>query len=405
MTPRRAEIIKDRLDKLAAYSDLPDCLCREFGSTASDQVNHLVAKWMSEAGLEVRIDNIGNVRGFRDNGKSKIFLMGSHLDTVIDAGKFDGPLGVLMAIDQAQHIDFTSFPYDLEIAGFSNEEGLRFPGCYLGSTVVAGCFQEDWLKFKDRNQISLEQAISSMGGNPMVLTEDATDLDKLAGYLEVHIEQGPVLESHNYPLGVVNHISAQQRYILTINGVAGHAGTVPMDDRKDALAGASELILEVEKTAKQYPPMVATVGYLEVNPGTTNVIPGRVQLTIDIRSPHKNDLAEAILYLKGQSGIIADTRGLTIEWDQTSSENPIECDPSLSNQLEQACSAAGHSYQVLPSGAGHDAIAIAKVAPVCMLFVRCKNGISHNPLEEAAVDDIAAAIDVCDHFFNILKLN
>lgn len=402
MASSRAQIIKERLDLLASFSDRSDCLCREFGSNATMEVNALVVNWMKEAGLLSRVDNIGNVRGYSDNKKEQTFLMGSHLDTVLDAGKFDGPLGVLIAIDQAQHMNYDSFPYNFEVAGFSNEEGLRYSQCYLGSLTVAGGFKQEWLSSMDSNQVPLEQAIDAIGGKPSRLREDAIDARGLAGYLEVHIEQGPVLESLDLPVGVVSHISAQQRFLVTVTGVSGHAGTVPMEVRRDALAGAAALVLEVEKTANGYPLMVATVGKLEVNPGNTNVIPGRVTLTVDIRHPDHAVLNKAVAYLKQTATEIAQARQLVTSWENLFEEKEVTCDIELTKYLGKACEKAGYSLKQLPSGAGHDTIAISKIGPVCMLFVRCKDGISHNPLEEASLEDIEAAIYVCDKFFDSL---
>lgn len=399
MTIPRALIIKKRLDRLATYSDRSDCLSREFGSKATMAVNQLVSRWMRAVGLRVRIDNIGNVRGFRDNKKSKVFLMGSHLDTVIDAGKFDGPLGVLMAIDQAKHIDFSVFPYDFEAVGFANEEGSRFEKCYLGSQVVAGGFEESWLQDKDLNAISLEQAIKTIGGLPERVKSDAIAPQNLAGYFEVHIEQGPVLENINYPVGVVSHISAQQRHLVTIKGYAGHAGTVPMDERKDALTGASEFILSVEKIAGKFPSMVATVGRLILAPGTINVIPQLVKLSIDIRHYQPEELKQAVRDLKKSIKQICSRRNLSFDWEVVQAEEGVICDPEFTKKLQRSVEGSRLPLKTMASGAGHDAVAMSKAAPVSMLFVRCREGISHHPSEEASVEDIASAIKVCDRFF------
>jgi hydantoinase/carbamoylase family amidase len=400
MIRRRAEIIMERLDQLAEISDLTDGLCREFGSRATWEANQLVMKWMRSGGLHAGVDNIGNVRGYKSRQKPQVFIMGSHLDTVIHAGKFDGPLGVLLAIDQAERLDHASFPFDLQVMGFSNEEGLRFHQCYLGSHLVSGSFNKEWLMATDRNGISLEQAIRQMGGDPESLDEDRLDNGLVAGYFEVHIEQGPVLEEFNLPVAVVSHIAAQQRYMVIIAGTAGHAGTVPMECRKDALVGAAELILDVERAARENPQMVATIGTLKVDQAASNVIPGHVSLSLDIRHRDLDLLNRTVYGLNKRSKEIEEHRRLSIYWEKVFEEKPVNCNQELAIKLGNAIERCGYQKKILHSGAGHDASVIANIAPVCMLFVRCKKGISHNPLEEVSIEDIEAAIRVCDAFLD-----
>ena len=402
MTNTRAQVIKNRLDQLGEYSDSKDSLCREFGSEATSKANQIVAQWMQDAGLSARVDNMGNVRGMKSNGRSQIFLMGSHLDTVANAGKFDGPLGVLLAIDQAAHIDHAKFPHDFEAIGFSNEEGLRYPHCCLGSHLLSGSFSKDWLSTSDRNGIMLADAITDMGGDPSSIFTDCLTRDQVAGYLEVHMEQGPVLEDLGSPVGAVTGIVGQQRYLVTVDGSIGHAGTVPMNIRRDALSGAAEAILAIERLAWSKKEMVATVGRLQVVQGATNVIPGRVNFTLDIRDKDFERLKKAMLELRTKLTDIERSRNISIDLKKMFEEKPVACNDVLISQLCKAIESCGYPVTELPSGAGHDASVVANIAPICMLFVRCKDGISHSPQEEVTQQDISVAIEVCDAFFHNL---
>ena len=402
MINTRAQVIKSRLDQLGEYSDLDDGLCREFGSEASCKANQLVVQWMKEAGLDARVDNMGNVRGERKNGKSRTFLMGSHLDTVTNAGKFDGPLGVILAIDQAAHIDHTLFPHNFEAVGFANEEGLRYPHCCLGSHLLSGSFKQDWLSTTDRHGIKLADAITHMGGDPARILNDSLTRDQVAGYLEVHMEQGPVLQDLGCPVGAVTGIVGQQRYLVTVSGSIGHAGTVPMKNRRDALCAAAEALLAIERLALTSEELVATVGRLQVVQGAINVIPGEVNFSLDIRHP---DLEQLKVHLQELSGLLSEIehkRKVSIDLKNVFEEKPVTCNQELTSHLLESIESSGYQMVELPSGAGHDASVLSAIAPVSMLFVRCKDGISHSPKEEVALDDIAAAIKVCDRFFKNL---
>ncbi|MDH3710116.1 MAG: M20 family metallo-hydrolase [Cyclobacteriaceae bacterium] len=404
MTTPRAQKILQRLDLLAELSDRQDCLCREFGTLASAQGRDLVRQWMKEAKLKVSVDNMLNIRGVLDLGKPKTFLMGSHLDTVLNAGKFDGTLGVLLAVDQAERLEKQDLmlPYNLEVVGFSEEEGVRFMKPYLGSMTLAGTFRPEYLQLRDKEGITLEQVVKENGQTPQAVMQDGFSRAQLAGYLEVHIEQGPVLDQLQLPVGLVTDIVGQQRHQISFVGLAGHAGTVPIKQRKDALLGAAELVTYVEKLALEYRDMVATVGTLEVLPGRINVIPERVNMSLDIRHAHKDEMQQAVNKLREKTSSIAKKRQLLSYWEALSEVDSVQCNTQLNAVLRESIMESGYPVKHLVSGAGHDAVVLSGITPVCMLFVRCKEGISHHPLEQASLEDIESAIKVCDNFFDKL---
>ena len=362
---------------------------------------------MSEAGLIARVDNIGNLRGRLSgtNPDHKVFVMGSHLDTIINAGKFDGALGVLLAVDAANRIQSQGLelPFDLEVIGFSDEEGVRYHSTYLGSRVVAGCFHPEYLDLKDHNSISMRKAIESFGGTYQDLESDQIPSDRLMGYFEVHIEQGPVLEINNLPVGLVSSISGQHKVALILEGSAGHAGTTPMNVRQDALTGMAQIALDAEKYARESDgKLVATMGKLEVYPGASNVIPSNATGTLDIRSPDPEIVDQACLHLEKRFVEIAKQRHLSHQWKVVQQNIQVKTDPELCRLLGEAISKSGYQVMELSSGAGHDAVAFAESTSVGMLFVRCKDGLSHHPDEHVDTEDIVAAVKVCDRFLDNL---
>jgi len=386
------------------------------------RANALVASWMREAGMNVGVDAIGNLIGRfgatfskskTKNQKSKILILGSHLDTVRNAGKFDGPLGVLVAIACIQylHDSQTPLPFDVEIVGFADEEGVRYQSTYLGSRVLAGTFNSNDLKRVDANGVSMADAIRRFGGNPGALAKCRLDPKRLIGYAEVHIEQGPILEKVKASVGVVSAIAGQTRMRLTFTGVAGHAGTTPMKLRRDALCAAAEFISAVENFACKRPAtrdeeadsgLVATVGQITAFPGASNVIPGEATLSLDIRHPKDSARKRAIAALKQKAVQIARKRGIKLSVELVHEIRAVACDSRLSNLLAKA--AARHQKHVprVASGAGHDGAAIAAIAPVAMLFVRCKGGISHHPDESVKLKDVQVALDVMLDFLKRL---
>jgi allantoate deiminase len=399
----RAAQLMRRLDELAAISEEPGVITRTFGTPAFLQGRALVQQWMAQAGLQVRVDHIGNLRGRLPSARpgAQTFVVGSHLDSVVNAGRFDGPLGVLLGLDllAALAARRPELPFHLELLAFSDEEGVRFHSTYLGSKVVTGAFEPELLTKTDAAGISLAAAIRTMGGDPTQLAADALPAAEWRGYFEVHIEQGPVLWERQVPVAVVTSIAGQRRVELTFRGEAGHAGTVPMPMRQDALAGAAEFVLAAEQLALEHQPhLVATVGKLHLPRAASNVIPGEATCSLDVRSPHEAQLDIAYQQLQARAAAIAQRRGLQLHWQLIQQTAPVACDAALSQQLGQAIAGAGHEVIELVSGAGHDAVPISRVAPVSMLFVRCYRGISHNPLENVEVADLAAALQVAEQF-------
>ncbi|HWF19335.1 MAG TPA: allantoate amidohydrolase [Verrucomicrobiae bacterium] len=402
-----ARTVMERIEALARISEEPGQLTRTFCSTAMRQANELVAGWMREAGMDVTQDAIGNVIGrypARDE-HAKSFILGSHLDTVRDAGKFDGPLGVLTAIACVKHLHEQKIhlPFALEVVGFADEEGVRYQMTYLGSKALVGKLNERDLQRADANGILMGEAIRSFGGNPDQLKSARRDADRLLGYAEVHIEQGPVLEEKKQPVGVVSAIAGQTRIKAIFTGKAGHAGTTPMALRHDALAAAAQFIIAVESFAKGQPGLVATVGQIEAKPGASNVIPGEVTLSVDVRHADNGQRHEACAKLKDAAHQVGEKRGVTVSWEVVHETSSVKCSHELTALLAKA--ACEHVKEVveLPSGAGHDAAVMADIAPIAMLFVRCKGGISHHPDESVMTEDLAVAIAVMNDFLQLLS--
>jgi allantoate deiminase len=397
----RAARIMQRIQELAAISEDEQGVTRTFGTPAFLAGRDQVQRWMEAAGLAVRVDSIGNLRArlVSQNPAAKTFVLASHIDTVVNAGKFDGPLGVLLGLDMLEQLgqQQVQLPFHLELIAFSDEEGVRYHTTYLGSKVVTGAFDQSLLQRRDAKGITLADAIATMGGNTGQLASDAIPAADWLGYFEVHIEQGPVLWERNIPVAVVTAIAGQQRVEVTFQGMAGHAGTVPMDMRQDALAGVAEFVLAVEHFGlvnKQN--IVATVGKLDVRNAASNVIPGEVTCSLDLRSADATRLATAYDALHAKAEAIARSRNLGLNWDLIQYTAPITCDAGMNNLLAQAI------RESLVSGAGHDAVPVSAVSPATMLFVRCFKGISHNPLENVEERDLAATLQVVDRFLSSL---
>jgi len=393
---RYATAVLERCDALAAFSDDPGRLTRRFATPAWRAAGDAVEGWMGAAGMTTRRDAIGNVIGRLEGTGPGTFVLGSHLDTVVDAGRYDGPLGVLVAIACAQRMsdEGRNPPFALEIVAFADEEGVRYGTAYLGSAAFAGTLDPSLLERTDANGISMADAIAAIGGDPTALARARRDPADLLGYCEVHIEQGPVLEDEDVAVGVVTAIAGQTRARATFAGSPGHAGTVPMAMRHDALPAAAEWILAVEELARAGDGLVATVGDARIDPGAANVIPGQVILALDVRHADDATRAAAAAELRSRVDAIARARDLRSAWTPMQDNPAVTCSPALTDALAGAVAAAGHRVVRLPSGAGHDAVAMAAIAPVAMLFVRCAGGISHHPAESVGADDVAAAIDV-----------
>ena len=391
---------------LGSISEEPDRLTRPFASDAMRRAHEQVTAWMREAGMEVGRDNIGNLRGRYEGvkGAHETLLIGSHLDSVRDAGKYDGPLGVLVGIAAVRglHDRDVRLPFAIEVIAFADEEGLRYGTTYLGSRALAGSFEAADLGRTDAGGMTMAQAIRGFGGDPDRIAKDRTSEGEVLGYCEVHIEQGPVLEARGLPVAVVSAIAGQSRHQFTFKGEAAHAGTTPMDHRKDALVAASVFIQAVEDYAAGQKGLVATVGQLIVQPGAANVVPGEVTLSLDVRHAHDADRLKASKVLVDVAGKIANQRGIELTTRQVSENETVQCSARLTAVLAQAVTDLGQPVIQLASGAGHDAVELAGVTEIAMLFVRCKGGISHNPGESVAEADVAVAIDVLGRFLELL---
>jgi allantoate deiminase len=408
-----AATVLDRADRLAACTEEPGRLTRRFATPALAQAGDLVLGWMREAGMTARRDAIGNVVGRYDPSGARggaagpvrrTLVLGSHLDTVRDAGRYDGMLGVLVAIALVErlHDAGTALPFAIEVLGFADEEGVRYGTAYLGSSVVAGTFDPAALERRDADGTAMADAIAASGGDPAALHTARRDTSDLLGYVEVHIEQGPVLEAEDLPVGVVTGIAGQTRAEVVFTGVAGHAGTVPMALRRDALAAAAEWIGAVEARGRAVEGLVATVGEMAVEPGASNVIPARAAMSLDVR--HLDDAVReaAVSDLRSRAEAIAAARGLAVAWTDVQATAAVACSQGLTAALDTAVADAGVRVARLPSGAGHDAAVMARLCDVAMLFVRCEGGISHNPAEAVAAGDVAVAIDVAGRLVDAL---
>ena len=404
---QRAEKIITRIHELASISEDATGITRRYGTAAFLEGARKVLQWMQEAGLSARMDAIGNVRGRWESRapEARTLVIASHIDTVPNAGPWDGPLGVLTGLDLVENIiqSGKDLPFHVELIAFCDEEGVRYHTTYLGSKVVAGSFERELLGRRDEAGIPLEAAIRTIGGNTAALEEDAIAPADWLGYFEIHIEQGPVLYERKMPAALVEAIAGQVRAEVVFKGVAGHAGTVPMELRQDALCGAAEFILELEKLAKEGAGLVATVGKLQVSSPASNVIPGEVVCSVDLRSPGEQVLARAQEKVKALCAAIGQRRNLLVDWKVLQVSSPVVCDAKMKEGLAAAIQAAGYEPLSLVSGAGHDAVPISAVSPVAMLFVRCYKGISHHPLEDVEMEDLAAVVVISDNFIQQLS--
>ncbi|VTP15482.1 N-carbamoyl-L-amino acid hydrolase [Phytobacter ursingii] len=394
---RAARRVMERCDTLAEISETPGQLTRVYLSYEHLRANAQVALWMQEAGMVTWQDAVGNICGRYEaaNDGAQAVLLGSHLDTVRDAGRYDGMLGVLTAIEVVDwlHRQNLRGSQAIEIVGFADEEGTRFNITLLGSRGLTGTWPQGWLDCEDAQGVSVAQAMVNVGLDPTRIATAERAREDFSAYLELHIEQGPVLEQEDLPLGVVTAINGARRLTCRFSGEAGHAGTVPMSHRHDALTAAAQWIGFVEqKTRESGPELVATVGTLQCEPGAVNVIPGAVTLTLDIRSPN-DALRETLLNaLLDEAARIGQLRGVAFTSDIFYTIAATPCDTHLRNVLAGAVEAVQGRVLLLPSGAGHDAIAIAERWPSAMLFVRCDRGISHHPAESVQQQDVAQAL-------------
>ena len=398
----RADRITERCDLLARESAEDGKITRLYGTPELRAARDLLQGWMRAAGMTTRIDHAGNLIGRYEAASTvadaKTFIIGGHWDSVRDAGRYDGTLGVLSGIAAVEGLQEAGSRLDvaIEVMAFADEEGVRFHTAFLGSSPVAGSFDPAWLAMTDDEGITLGEAILEFGGDPDRLVDDALDPDDVLGFIEVHIEQGPVLQDRDVPVAVVTGITGSARAEIEFTGIAGHAGTIPMTLRRDALTGSAELILAVERVGRSVEGLVATVGKLEAEPGASNVVAGHTRQTLDLRHPDPDVRARAIDELNEVVREIGERRSLEAVWHDSPGFAETPSDPALNQALRDAIEGEGYPVVELFSGAGHDAVTMAAITPVTMMFVRCKDGISHNPAESVTIDDVAAAIAVLD---------
>lgn len=394
------EVVVERCRALAGVSEERGRLTRRYATPAMARANALVGSWMHEAGMTVRLDAAGNLVGRRPgvDADAGTLLMGSHLDTVRDAGAFDGPLGVAVAVAVVQRLreERVLLPFAVDVLGFADEEGLRFGTAYLGSRAVAGTFGEELFAIADDDGVTVREALRGFGGDPTGVAGAARgrDGDRILGYVEVHMEQGPVLEERGAPVGVVSGIAGATRVEVRFTGQAGHAGTVPLRLRRDTAPAVAEMVLACEDVASATEGLLATVGRMDVRPGAPNVIAGTGIAFLDVRHADDRVRAEAVASLRQTAEEIAGRRGLELSWDVRLDNPAVAVDPALTARLQDAAAGRGLTALQLASGAGHDAVAMADLCPVAMLFVRCAGGLSHHPAESVSAEDAELAVDV-----------
>ncbi len=399
--------IWDRCEALARCSEEPGALTRVFLSDEQHAANELALGWMREAGMTARLDAIGNVVGRYEGSAAgaPCLMLGSHLDTVRNAGKYDGMLGVVAAIDcvHTLHARGTRLPFAIEVVGFADEEGVRFGATLLGSRAIAGTFDPKLLDSRDGGGKTMREALTAFGLDPEGIPGAERRRADVHAYAELHIEQGPVLEAEGLPVGVVTAINGANRFAVELEGLAGHAGTVPMQLRRDALAAAAECILAIESRCAGEPDLVGTVGRIEASPGATNVISGNTRFTIDLRAPDDDRRRQAAADIETAILSICARRNVKVEIRRTHEGKTAACAPWLQEQIGRAIAAEGLAVRRLASGAGHDGMAIVDLVDIGMLFVRCEGGISHNPLEAITVADAELSARVFLRFIEQFK--
>lgn len=399
----RAQEVLNRCRKLASFSEDAGSTRRTFLSPPMRECHREIGRWLEPLGLEARIDAAGNLRGFYAalQRNAPRLLIGSHLDTVPNAGAYDGVLGVVLAIALLEELHGRRLPFAIEVVGFSEEEGVRFGTPFIGSRALVGRLDDELLGVRDTRGISVRQAIVEFGLNPEEITQAQLEKDTL-GYLEFHIEQGPVLERLNLPLGVVDAIAGQSRLEFTFVGRANHAGTTPMHLRCDAIAGAAEWIGTVERVAQRIAGLVATVGKIEAKPGASNVIAGEARLTLDVRHSSDEIRTSVLRELIREAQQISARRGLSVRETVVLNQSAVTMDQFLIEETEKAIAQTGCQPHRMVSGAGHDAMILAEKFPSAMIFLRSPGGISHDPAESVAREDIEKAIECGMHLLDQL---
>jgi allantoate deiminase len=399
MSKDSTQLAKDvvgRCGILARFSEDSDGIRRTFLSAPMHDCHREIASWMKALGMRVSVDAVGNLRGVYSStagnaAEAPRILMGSHLDTVPNAGAFDGILGVVLAISLIESLGDETLPFAIEVVGFAEEEGVRFGVPFIGSRALVGRVDNELLERTDRRGVSVRAAIKDFGLDPGEMQKAALGEDVL-GYIEFHIEQGPVLENVGHPLAAVESIVGQTRMEFTFYGRANHAGTTPMNLRHDALAAAAEWIVAVETLAQRTAGLVATVGFVEAKPGAVNVIAGSVRVTLDVRHAADGKRTETVNDLIRQAELLAARRGLSVKWRKLLEQQAVSMDAFLNRQIEVAMQKAGCEPYRMASGAGHDAMILAEKIPAAMIFLRSPGGISHDPSESVELNDVACAL-------------
>ncbi|PWK66470.1 allantoate amidohydrolase [Aminobacter sp. AP02] len=394
--------IMQRCDELGSITEPGAGVTRLYLSPQHRMAAETIAGWMRDAGMDARIDEAGNVVGryHSDSGGGPYLLTGSHMDSVVHAGCYDGPLGVLTSLDcvAVLHGRGRRLPFGVEVVAFADEEGTRFRTTLAGSRAITGQFGEDLFNAKDGDGLSVREAMMEFGLDPDAVGKASHRPDELIGYVELHIEQGPVLQAADLPIGVVTAISGQTRAVIKLKGAANHAGTVPMGMRKDPLLAAAEIALAVERVASAYPDTVGTVGFIKAEPGSINVIPGEVSLTVDLRSQADDNRHSAFRELDIAARAIAALRGVGIDINTILDLKSCPCAPGFVSQMTASVESTGVRPLHLPSGAGHDGMAMSAMTDIGMIFVRCKDGISHSPEESVTAADVATGASALLHF-------
>ncbi len=395
----------ERCRFLAGMSEDPGNLTRTFLSPPTREVHRHLGDWMRSAGMTVSTDAAGNLRGFYAalNPGAPRLLIGSHIDTVPNAGAFDGPLGVTLGIALVEALAGRRLPFGIEVIAFSEEEGVRFGIPFIGSRALVNAVDRSLLATADKLGITVEQAIRNFGLDPDKLPEAVIQPKEILGYVEFHIEQGPVLESLALPVGIVTAIAGQSRLDVVFRGMANHAGTTPMHLRRDALSAAAHWITMVEREARTAPHLVATVGSIEAFPGAGNVIAGEVRMSLDVRHEDDDVRRGALSRMLAGAQQLGAERNIEVDWKQRLDQASIACGSALVATLEKAVAAAGLPVHRMVSGAGHDAMVLAGWVPAAMLFVRSPGAISHHPDESVLPDDVEAALHAGLQFLHLLE--
>ncbi|MDT0499954.1 MULTISPECIES: allantoate amidohydrolase [unclassified Halomonas] len=405
--PSLGEILMARLDEAASFSRPGPGVTRLFCSEEHRQVLEPIGDWMRQAGLEPSLDASGNLVGRNPHAIAgeKTLILGSHQDTVTEGGKYDGMLGVALPLVALQALkdQGVDLPYGVEVVAFGDEEGTRFQSTLIGSRALAGTLDDDSLAARDAEGVSVAEAIRAFGGDPGEIPDLARRPEQVLGFVEVHIEQGPVLESRDHAVGVVTALTGIERHRVTVTGKAGHAGTTPMAGRRDALVGAAEMVVEADRRLQASDNFVGVVGKLEVRPNAVNVIPSEVTFTLELRSPD----GETRVHGREQilSGIrrLAEARGLEVAIERTYAAEAVACAEWLIEALEEACDGVGEPVERMFSGAGHDGLAMHDLTDIGMLFVRCRDGLSHHPDEAITAEDAERATRVMMQFLRAME--